>query len=315
MKFDLELVKKVVVGAVDVWLDCDGFHFSKCSKKQLLAWENISSHLLMRAQATTGVRFDFYTDSTYLNLETASGERYEVIVDEIIYHQFVKTADEKLNFSVNLGNSTMKHVVVVLPSHSNGVIRSITIDDDAKIERRIFDRKLLFLGDSITQGWESNFDCLSYAYQVSEFLNAESVIQGIGSACFEPETVMDIGFVPDTIFVAYGTNDFVCRDSLLEIRKNVENFLRNLKKVYNHSSIFVISPIWRTDYDTPSKCGNFKDCCALIKLVAQKNGLRIIDGDKLVPHHVNMFADHVHPNDLGFSKYTINLLKLINKEN
>lgn len=125
---------------------------------------------------------------------------------------------------------------------------------------------------------------------------------------------MNIGFIPEIVFVAYGTNDFNAGNSLLEIRQKCEDCIKKLKKLYNESKIFVISPIWRKDCNIPKKCGRFDDCCKLIKTVVKENDLLLIDGDKLLPHQEDMFADNVHPNDFGFLKYTVNLLKIIKEK-
>ncbi len=312
MKLDFESIKKITVGSVDTWQEEDGVHFSKCTKEQRKIWETVDPLRSNAAKATTGIRLDFYTDSTFLNVETSAGGKFEVIADDVCCRRFVKNENEVLKFSIDLKNRDRKHVVIVLPSHSTGVIRSIAIDDSAKIERRRFDKKILFLGDSITQGWDSFFDSGSYAYLVGERLNAESVIQGIGGACFEPETVVDIGFDADTVFVAYGTNDFDRRNSISEIKRIADEFLKRLKSIYKKAEIFVVSPVWRQDIENPRKCGSFEECCRAIKSAANENGARIIDGDELLPHRSDMFADDVHPNDFGFAEYAFRLVKAMN---
>ena len=67
---------------------------------------------------------------------------------------------------------------------------------------------MLFIGDSITQGWNSYYDTLSYAWRVSLYFNANSIINGIGGAFYEPQTFDVPDFDPDTVIVALGTNDF-----------------------------------------------------------------------------------------------------------
>ena len=54
--------------------------------------------------------------------------------------------------------------------------------------------------------------------------------------------------------------------------------------------------------------GRFDAVRTLIKTEATKNNVRVIDGDPLVPHTPKFFnEDGVHPNDLGFLQYALQL--------
>ena len=69
--------------------------------------------------------------------------------------------------------------------------------------------KILFFGDSITQGYTSEFPSLTYTNIVTRELNAESVNQGIGAALFDATDLdEELPFSPEMVFVAYGTNDW-----------------------------------------------------------------------------------------------------------
>ena len=47
-------------------------------------------------------------------------------------------------------------ITLYLPNHNEGArLESVEIDDGAIIEQHEFDHKILFVGDSITQGWDS----------------------------------------------------------------------------------------------------------------------------------------------------------------
>ena len=140
-------------------------------------------------------------------------------------------------------------------------------------------------------------------------MNADSVIQGIGGSFFAPKTVLPTGYNPNFVFIAYGTNDFMRLKTLEDLETKAREYVSNVKEVYKSAEIFVITPVWRKDEDAPREMGTFKKCCDCIKKVAEELAVEIIDGDKLIPHFSEFMADTVHPNDLGFSMYAINVLK------
>jgi len=310
MKLSFEEIKSISVGAVDIWSELDGVHYSKCTKAQLSVWESLGGDLLRNAKATTGVRLDFHTNSKFIKVKLGSFGKYEVKVNEVLKEQYVFSEEnQKKEIMLVFDDNNDNHIVISLPSHREpGVISEVEIDNGAFIRPHIFDRKFLFLGDSITQGYASKYDFNSYAYQISHYYNAESVIQGIGGSFFVPETVMSIGYNPDVIFIAYGTNDFMCLKSLDELKNKVKAYIKALKSIYTDTKLIAITPIWRKDKGELRAMGVFKDCCDCIKKAMLELDVKIIYGDKLVPPLNEFMADSIHPNDLGFFAYTLNLL-------
>ncbi len=312
---DFKALKSITVGAVEIWQEDDGVHFSKCSEAQLEKWAKADPPCILdNAKATTGIRLDFYTNSCFVEVEASQGNKFEVIIDGVLTHQFLRENDGVFTFKFNLkADGKQSHVVITLPSHNPaGVIKSVKTEDGATVTPHKFDKKILFLGDSITQGWDAKFDSLSFPYLISDFFNAESIIQGIGTSRFEPSTVIDFGFKPDIIFVAYGTNDFGHLNSLGELTANEESYLKKVTELYQGAKIYLISPTYRTDFDFKAKMGSsFEDCCNAVISTAKRLGLTVIDGDKLLPHNDKFLADYLHPNDLGFCIYALNLLKSI----
>ena len=70
MILDLEQIKGLTVGAVDVEKKEDGVHFYKMQKCQIDAFYALSDILGFRAETTTGIRLDFETDSKFLAFES-----------------------------------------------------------------------------------------------------------------------------------------------------------------------------------------------------------------------------------------------------
>ena len=312
MELSYQKIKEITVGAAIIWEESDGMHFTRCIPRQLDVLRSTEPWCMENAYAPTGIRFDFHTDSSYVAFSVGTNGRYELKLDGILVKQY-ELANEsgKHVVEITLGEGE-HHVVFSLPNHSaEGIVSGIALEEGASCIRHIFDHKILFLGDSITQGWNTKFDTLSYPWMISDFLNAESVIQGIGATYFVPDTVADFGFDPDIVFVAYGTNDYHVFETLDALREQSGLYLDKVKYMYGQASIFVITPIWRQDIETPLKMGTLQECRNVIHEEGSKRGMYIINGELLVPPMQAFMADNVHPNTLGFLMYTLGLLKQI----
>ncbi len=311
MILDFEAIKSITAGAVEIRQGSDGIHFFKCTASQLAAWEAVSPNFAMGAQVTTGVRLDFHTTSSYVRVGVASGQKYEIKIDGLVVRQFLAENDiAPTELYAELGESgAWKHVVIILPSHSIGVVRFVELEDGAQVKAHTFDRNILFLGDSITQGWDAKFDSNSFAYCVSDFLNANCVIHGVGGSHFRPSTVQENGFDADLVFVAYGTNHFGCGRPLSALTEDMTEYVQKVQSVYPNAQVVIISPTFRQDHTEKVKYGTFEECCDCVKQTAKALGVACVDGGKILPKLDEFFADLIHPNDLGFTVYALNLLR------
>jgi len=315
-QLDFQTVRQMTVGALTVREESDGIHFAKLTDKQLSVWDAQSASLSRNARACTGIRLDFHTNSKTLSLKLAVGGRLEILLDDnsrYLYNGDEATKEICVPLCDGLGNRKDDiRVTVVLPSHGEAaVLSSVSLDDDAYVVRHAFSRKILFIGDSITQGYASVRDSNSYAYRLSRMLNAESVIQGIGGAACLPESFDAIDFDPDFVIVAYGTNDFSHCSSLEELTANMDGFFERVSDAYVKQGIkvFYLSPLWREKrYGKPT--GRFEDVIAKEVALAEKHGFICLDGLTLVPPNPDFFADaYLHPNDEGFSYYAEALIR------
>ncbi|MBR2461277.1 MAG: SGNH/GDSL hydrolase family protein [Clostridia bacterium] len=315
MKLSLDEIKLITVGALDIREEADGIHFYKCTENQNKAWDKLSETLGFRARTTTGVRLDFHTNSKNLKI-CAKGGKFEIYVDNLLRLQNTvnELTDTTFELKDPLGFDKDEYrVTVYLPSHGIGVLSSIEIDDKATVTPHDYDIKMLFIGDSITQGWNTKYDSLSYAYRVTRFFNANSIIQGIGGAFYHETTFDSLPFEPDVVLVAYGTNDFGRFKTYDEFMGHVSAHLRLIASEYSDKQIFVLSPIWRKDLQERSM-GTFDGARQIVIDEAAKLGLIHIDGLSLVPPIEEFFADgHLHPNSEGFSLYAENLIYELKK--
>ncbi len=315
MKLSFEQIKEITVGAVRVVQTEEGIRFFKCTQKQIDAWMRQRPDLGKNAAASTGIRLDFHTTSQNLTFRILAGEKFEVHINGLLAeaYSFKEAQTVSLALRDPLGERREDYRVTILfPFHGNGgVLDYIELDDGATVRRHEFDCRLLFIGDSITQGWQSSLDSLSYAYRVSDFYNAESVNQGIGGSFFNEEAFDDLPFDPDVVFVAYGTNDFTFYKTYEELQTHCSAHLSLIAEAYRGKPVFVISPIWRDDHHDRAM-GSFAECRRIVAETAESLGLIHVDGLTLVPPVAALYNDgYLHPNDAGFALYTEHLIKEI----
>ena len=316
MKLTAEEIKRVAFGAVRTETAADGIHFYKCTAKQVAAWEAESEFLGNGAKATTGVRLDFHTNSQNFAFIPATGGKFEVYVDGVLRCQISAAPGKREEMALTdaLGNPKDTYrVMLVFPSHSHGVLAEVCLDDGATVTPHAYGKKLLFIGDSITQGWAADYDSFSYAWRTARHFNADCVIQGIGGAYYHEDTFDKPDFAPDAVILAYGTNDFSHFPSFEHMKARVTAYLDLVKAAYGEKQVFVLTPIWRGNREG-KKTGRFEDCCALVAGEAAKRGFTVIDGLSLMPPMPVFFRDeYLHPNDLGFSLYAENLIAVLSQ--
>ena len=307
MKLTFEQIKSLTVGAVMSKQTERGIYFCKMQQSQVDAFYELSDILGYRALTTTGIRLDFETDSKFLAFDVISGARFEYLIDGV-YQGTVEVGEDN---RAKIELSAPYRVTVCFPSHDIGAIDNVELSDGASFARHKFDKKVLFIGDSITQGWNSGIDTLSYAWRTSFALNLDSIIQGVGGAYFHESTFADSGFDPDIVIVAYGTNDVNHFRTKEEMVLQLRAYLGKVKETYKRSKIYAISPIWVSGGSDEKRMGDLWECYLLIASEIEKCGVEHIRGLSLVPHDREFFADDLHPNKDGFAAYAENLMKFI----
>ncbi len=319
MKLSFEQIKSVTFGAHDIRLDGGTVRFFKCTEKQTKAWYALSEVLGTRSLTTTGIRLDFHTNSKSLRFTVAGGAKFEVLVNGLLRARFTPN-DECREFSLPLCESNGREadevrVTLVLPSHSQGALDSVELDDGSTLTPHTYSRKILFIGDSITQGHNTKFDTLSYAWQTTLHYNAETLINGIGGAFYHTTTFDKPSFEPDTVILAYGTNDSMrYRGNRDEMVRQVTGYMDLIKEGYPDCKIIVISPIFRATEDLSPIGEWFDERRAMIENEARLRGFEVISGLDLVPPLPDFFADtYLHPNGLGFTTYALNLTRQLDK--
>lgn len=203
------------------------------------------------------------------------------------------------------------NVEIYFPSHREGRIFDVTLDDGASFSAPAAPKwKILFKGDSITNGSTTRFTSMGYTHQVARALDAHIINQGIGGEEFNPAAVdTELNFDPDLVVLAFGTNDWSHAPSRPRMVANVNGHLAGLRDLYPNTKIAMILPLWRADHTLMKPTGSFEDMRRILCEAAARFNVTVIDGWGMVPHITNVFADaRLHPNEFGFQFYADNLL-------
>lgn len=321
MNISNKKLKELVNGAIR-FEENDGWLLPHRFTKKIVDYYEIEdqSHY-KRAKASAGMTLDFTTNSEAVSFDarifSASSRKnysFDVYVDGKMEYHFANhdVEQDETNISFELKSGT-KRVTIYLPCLFGTEIKNFVIDDGANIEPVKKDRSIAIFGDSITQGYTTEFTSLTYANSIARSLDANVLNQAIGGAKFKPKNLdEDLNFEADTVIVAYGTNDWSYGE---DIEKNASDYFGKLRKIYPTQKMYVILPIWRKDLYDPKpniKMGFFEMRELIRSIASGYNNVTIIDSIDFVPHFSEFFEDErLHPNDLGFMMYAENLKKII----
>lgn len=282
------------------------------TKEQMEYFKGAFDFWYDRCMATTAKTIEMKTDAQKISFEykiiwKGSEDSFELMIDGLITKiDYVKDLKEegKLEWQLPAG---MKNLVIYLPADATILIRNFEID--SKAERPVKNEKVLWLGDSITQGFGPLRSAQTYVSVANRLLNYDIINQGIGGYVYDKKSLLKMpDYTPDKIIVALGTNQYGS-----ETMKDVEEYYETLMKIYgNEIPVLCISPLWRGD--KPEDSAIFQRFCDNIKKIAGSyKNVKVIDGFKLVPHLSEYYLDNLHPNCLGTETYGRNLVEEIRR--
>lgn len=265
-----------------------------------------------RCMATTAKTLEFTTMAQSLSFEyrfiwTGSQDSFELSVNgQITEIRYVKDLPEEGTLSWQLPEGE-KDVVLYLPADATVLIRNFTVDGEVTPAKK--NEKVLWLGDSITQGYGPLRSAQTYVSVANRLLNYDIINQGIGGYIYDKKSLLKMpGYTPDKIIVALGTNQFGC-----ETMQDVEEYWETLIGLYGTEiPVLCVTPLWRGD--VPDGFPTLARFCENVKKIAGRYpNVKIVDGFTLVPHLPEYFLDNLHPNCLGTEVYGRNLVEAIRK--
>ncbi len=305
-----EELQKIWFGAYSFEETEDGFLQAFQYTKEQMKYFSAVEEWYVRCFASSAKTLEFLTNAERISFEyriiwEGSQDTFELEVNGLpVDIRYVKDLPDegKLEFILPAGE---KKAVVYLPADATVLLKNFEIDGSYVPAKK--GPKVLWLGDSITQGYGPLRSYETYVSVANRILGYDILNQGIGGYIYDRTSVVKMeGYVPEKIIVALGTNQY--GDDRVE---DVEEFYERLIQVYGDEiRILCITPIWRGD--KREELPKLREYCELIKKVAGRyKNVWIVDGFSLVPHLSEYFLDDLHPNCLGTEIYGRNLADII----
>lgn len=313
MKLTNEELKKYYWGAYSFKETEDGYlQAFQYTDEQMDYFKGASDFWYERCFASTAKTIEFETEAREVSFDykiiwMGSPDSFEVAVDGIVTQiYYVKDIEKegKLTFDLPEGS---KNVIIYLPADATVLVKNFEIDADLDKVRK--NAKVLWLGDSITQGFGPLRSSCTYVSVANRILNYDIVNQGIGGYVYDKNCLMKMeGYMPEKIIVSLGTNQFGC-----ETMDDIEEYYVRLFEIYGKDiPVLCIIPLWRGDVENGEPT-LIKFCENLKKIVAHYSNIQIVEGFKLVPHLPEYYLDKLHPNQLGAEVYGRNLVQEIQR--
>ncbi|MBQ6696060.1 MAG: SGNH/GDSL hydrolase family protein [Lachnospiraceae bacterium] len=308
-----EEFKTIIFGAYRFAEEEDGYIIPcQYTEEQMAYLEKVSDFWYERTDRGNGKTIEIKTDATHISFEMKylggnKSETFELEVDGFLnethlVEEYAK--EDTICFTLDSGT---KYVKIFLPCDTRISLRNFTVDGIYEVIPKKYN--VLWMGDSITQGFGAFRSYHCYVNSANRYLDYHVINQGIGGYRYDKNVLMpmpDMHF--DKIIVALGTNQFQ------EIEKtDVEEYYEKLVALYPETPILCVTPVWRGN--PADKYGVFLQFVEKIKNTCRKYpNVTIVDGLKLIPH-VGLYymPDQVHPNALGSELYGQNLAKEIKR--
>jgi len=310
MKLSFETIEEISFGCREIYKDEEGIHFLRHSSEQTNFLYSLFQVWGDNSRDTAGVVIDFYTNTKNFEFSAPCGCKFELLVNsELIEEIFLSGETRMWKGEINPEGKRIR-ISLVFPARSRGVLEYINVDDGAEVTPYSYSGKILFLGDSITQGWSCEKNAFSHPFIMSRYFDSELLNQGVGGFHFDVLALNNLEYEPDRVVVAYGTNDFDYFSSMEEFQKIMSSYMERIKEMYGDKKIYVVTPIWFVDSE-PTAMGTLDDCRNAIANKAESLGFDVIDGSVIFPADSKYLADGLHPNDEGSRIYAENAIKII----
>lgn len=265
-----------------------------------------------RCDASTAKTIELKTSATKISFDykiiwKSSEDTFELWADGLANQIFyIEDLEETGTITFNIEGSGLRRITIYLPVDATVLIKNFEIDADYEPVSR--GTKVLWLGDSITQGYGPLRSAHTYVSNANRVLGYDIINQGIGGYIYDKKSLLPMeGYKPEKIIVALGTNQYGT-----ESMTDIEEYYETLINLYGDTPVLCITPLWRGD-NMEGVPTLIKFCERVKEIASRYPNVKIVDGFKMVPHLPEYFLDNLHPNTLGTEVYASNLIKEIEK--
>lgn len=208
---------------------------------------------------------------------------------------------------------------LILPYGDSVEFQGLHLPETARLEK-VPDHaspRYVAYGDSITQGFAASESCKSYAFLLAEKKGWELLNMGFGGRASTPSDAPVVAALrPAFVTVLMGGNDWQIGRPPEAYRRNMKEFLSELRASLPTLPIWLVTPLWVPPSWKPENAvADLEEYRrALRELVSSlvDPHLHLIEGPDLIDQDPALFdAVAVHPNDRGFAQMAEQLDKAI----
>lgn len=277
----------------------------------------------IRARCPSGVSLEMFTNARCIRLlffileKTREWSFFDLFINGVFIDSRSSYSHDGVLHTVEfeLAGKQRKdpqRVTIYLPYNIYLALQSAEIiDGEAEPVTEPIRKKLLCLGDSITQGMDAYYPSSTFPVQLARFFEMDLLNQGVGGYIFNTHSLdEEISYKPDLVTVAYGTNDWRKYSEHQEFMRECSLYMERLTDIFSEAKIFVITPLWRADSDQPSPMGPFSTLQETISSVCSAYPqITVLPGLNMMPNLKRYFTDGLHPTDEGYGHYSTSLIK------
>lgn len=278
----------------------------------------------------SNIKADMYTDACSIELTYEAADSYRdwetqfgLIVDGKRMSRPIQRTRQnevyKTVFSLS-DKPKEKRVTIVFPPSVTVAVKEIKVNGGTHIDKVEKNVKILFLGDSITEGSGCIDPCAVYPCRVTQAFGAFGLVQAVGGMSFGNFNVDgEYPFKFDYVLIANGTNSFCGGNSdknaaFSLVESDIEKLVSKIGVYFPEAKIIALLPIWRSDEN--GKNFTLKEFSAKMKEVYERLGVANIDCYDFVKKDFSYFTDPafaIHPVSIGHDMYADNLIKELKK--
>ena len=200
-----------------------------------------------------------------------------------------------------------KDVILYLPADATVLIRNCEIDGAYTPAKK--NEKVLWLGDSITQGFGPLRSAQTYVSVANRLLNYDIINQGIGGYVYDKKSLMKM----ERIYAGQDHRGAWNKPVRLRNHEGRGRILRDPDRYLRDEDpdpVHLPAVARRRSGRLPELDPFLRERA---EIAAQYPNVTVVDGFKLVPHLPEYFLDNLHPNELGAETYGRNLVEEIRR--